>query len=149
TGALGYQLAFFRERPSRVFMIDADLKADEIEHLRAMGVDLYRDPHNAALVAAREFLPRDIAETTLVYQYSSGAGLTKVGERDGAVVRIHYFILLREPMWPEHFKMLIRQHNAQLHALGFGKKVLDEQLYNAVQVHYIAPPEFEGGDPIP
>lgn len=146
-GAL--QLAVWREVPRNVYMVDIDLSVEGVAKLRTRGVDLFKDPQDAVRQVVNLFLPPDLAEATLTWNLSAKAGLGPAG-LDGAIVKLHVFCFLEEPIYPADFKKLIEHHNGILAAMGYGGGNLDPSLYQAVQPHYIANPEFlDGPDPIP
>lgn len=85
------QLPCFTEVPRQIFMVDFDPKEAELLWMRESGIDIFSDPDRAARLIADKFLPKDIASASLVWQLSSGAGISASGELDRALAKFHFY----------------------------------------------------------
>ena len=133
-------------------MIDFDPSKECLRVLAAEGVDIFKDPEQAANTVIRLFLPPEMRECKILVQFSSSAG--KTGPHH---VSAHFFFWLDKPLMPEVVKGWVKVQGEHLINLGSYSKtangtlrgVLDTALFNEVQAHFIADPLFENcSDPI-
>lgn len=100
------------------------------------------DPATApetAVEAVLAALPPELSNADLIWQWSSSQGLK------GTRLSLHLFALLDRPLTDSEVKSWVLDVNERA-----GVKLLDPALYQPVQPHYVAAPEFVGFEsPIP
>ena len=100
------------------------------------------DPATApetAVEAVLAALPPELSNADMIWQWSSSQGLK------GSRLSLHIFAMLDRPLTDTEVKSWVLDVNQRA-----GTKLLDPSLYQPVQPHYIAAPEFVGFDsPLP
>lgn len=112
--------------PRYWLMIDLDRKPEPTEF------DWLSDPRRTAMWAAERYLPDGWADRKFHYQFGSSADM-KPG------ISLHFWFWLDRPRTSRDLKDLFKK----VHFRSFG---FDLSLYNPVQPHYTAAPQFSGID---
>ena len=86
-------------------------------------------PYPEIAAAARNALPAEFANVDCVYQFTSSAGIIESLTQN---IRVRLWFLLNEPVDPRSWRGF------------FDAEWVDASLYNPVQPHYVAPPQFLG-----
>lgn len=114
----------FEDRPCHWLMIDIDkLKLPE-------GYDVVNGTQ-ACLEYAVSQLPSEFQKASYIWHLSASAGIKSEGS-----LSVHLFFWLTKPLANEHLRKWAISVNAQ-----HDQKLIDEKLFNAVQIHFIADPE--------
>ncbi len=115
------------------------------------GFDANRNPEEAIKFWISKHMPEEYKDVGFYYHLSSSAGFIKSGEgykfdldASKNLLNAHFFIMFDKPI--DH-KILAMQLDH--HARTNGLKVDTSVLKTPNQVHYIAPPHIQGGDPLP
>ena len=114
----------FEDRPCHWLMIDIDkLTLPE-------GYDVLSNTQ-ACLEYAVSQLPSEFQKASYIWHLSASAGIKSEGS-----LSVHLFFWLTKPWANEHLKRWAISVNAQR-----DQKLIDDSLFNAVQIHFIADPE--------
>jgi len=108
------------------FDID-DLDLSDIEMTRPSGLTS-EWMARVARAAARRCLPLELHNAAMIAQWSSSAWLSPQQTK----VKLHLWFWLASPA-----------HAKSLHAWAKGEPLIDQALYNRIQVHYTSAPRFE------
>lgn len=130
------QGAAFKQAPRRWVLVDFD------KILLPRGLTM--KPDDKSIERIGDFLvsklPPEFHGASYHWQLSSSAGLG-----DPTVVSMHLWFWLTEPVTDKDMKTWTRWWNQRV-----GSTLIDDHLFQCVQAHYTAAPEFEGlSDPFP